>query len=591
MNTPLPMCLLPLAAVLIAAPAVAEQAPRVAAEPYRAELHAKYEPAERWSGVAASIVQPDAELRLLALPAERIDAVKRGNERAEFKRLRIGIERDLGSEIDTWDPAALTWKQVPGGWQASLDVVVPGAAAVRVAVPVAGLPDGAWLRYAGTGAATQLDGADVERMRDQVDAQGRFWTATTSGETQRLEWFVPDAAAATLVAPRIAGVSHLIVDPYEPDFQLKALGASGSCNIDVVCRTGTLGNLFVQAKNAVAHMVFQDGGTYVCTGTLLNDTDTNTQRKWFYGAHHCIGTQGVANTLETYWNYETPTCNVDNSGPNIRVTGGADLRYTQASSDALLLELRGTLPSGVGFAGWDASVLGANTQVTAIHHPSGDIKKVSFGRYLRTQAGVVIGGQSITSSWRATWDQGTTEGGSSGSGLFTRDASSYYLRGGLIGGAASCSNSGGSEAAGNYDFYSRFDQVFPSIQQYIASGGSSNGATRDYTGQWHNANEGGRGLSLFRLNAGGLFGLWFVYDSQGRASWYQLEDIWTGTDVLSGRVVRWTGPAWGPNYNPANRSFVQTGTYTLTFTSATTANFSYNVDGVNRTISLVRATP
>lgn len=591
MTTPLSLRLLPLIALSCAMPALAQDAPKVAAEPLNPDLHAKVQPAQ-WQ-MPALVSAPAAQWRLLALPVERVDAVKRSNARTEHKRLQIGIERDLASETDTWSPAELVWNAVPEGQVAHLDVSAPGAEALRVAIAVASLPDGARLRYAGSLAENEVYGVDAIDMRAQADDLGRFWTVATSGERQRLEWFVPAAANAEAIMPRIAGVSHLIVDPRHGDMQQKALGASGTCNIDVACRAGSLGAPFQQAKNSVAHMVFQDGGSFICTGTLLNDLDQATQRKWFYTAHHCFSSQGVANTLTTFWNRETATCNVNSLGANTAVGGGAQIHYTQSSTDAMLLELRGNLPNTATFAGWDASALAPNTAITAIHHPSGDIKKVSFGRFLRTQANVVIAGQNVTSALRVTWDQGTTEGGSSGSGLFTHDANSYYLRGGLFGGAASCGNSGGSEAAGNFDVYSRFDQVFPSIQQFIAStgGGSNNGATRDYTGQWHNASEGGRGLSLFRLSGGGLFGLWFVYDSQGRASWYQLEDIWTGTDVLSGRVVRWTGPAWGPAYNPANRSFVQTGTYTLTFTSATAANFSYNVDGVNRTISLVKATP
>ena len=43
-------------------------------------------------------------------------------------------------------------------------------------------------------------------------------------------------------------------------------------------------------------------------------------------------------------------------------------------------------------------------------------------------------------------------------------ASDYWFRGGLWGGPSSC-----SAPAGNlYDYYSRFDQVFPAISQYLA---------------------------------------------------------------------------------------------------------------------------
>jgi lysyl endopeptidase len=586
MNIRSPLRLLPLAAVVAAGPVFAEQAPRAQWEALRPELQVKAFAAERWTQAAATSINADARIELLRLPEERIEAVKRANAAPGIKRLRIGVERDLGSEVATGSASALVWRPVAGGWQASVEVEAPGAAALRVAVDVAGLPDGAWLRSEGDFAGQQ-DGADVERMRDQRDAQGRFWTSTTTGERQRIEWFVP--ASTDGLPPSgasIAGVSHLIVDPHRAGFELKALGDSGSCNIDVVCRTNSLGNLFVAAKNAVARMVFQDGGSYTCTGTLLNDLDNSTQRKWFYSAHHCIDSQAVASTLETYWQYETPTCNVDNSGQNIRVTGGADYRHSSSSTDALLLELRGNLPANAAFAGWDAGPLSANDPVTAIHHPSGDIKKVTFGRYLRTQENTSVGGQLVTSAWRTTWAEGTTEGGSSGSGLFTRDNASYYLRGGLIGGAATCGNSGGSEGSGNYDYYSRLDRVYPSIQQFIGNtggGGGNNGATRDYTGQWYNANQARRGLSLFRLDGGGLFSLWFRYDSQNRAQWYQLEDIWTGQDRLGGRVARFTQNSGTPTF---------TGTYTLVFNSATTATFTYtNVDGDSGTVTLTKGTP
>jgi lysyl endopeptidase len=580
---PVPL-LVSLLAVTLALPAAADSGLRVGAEPYRPELDPMAAMPKRWQSAGVGAPPASARMHLLPLGPDRVDAIRAANAQAGTKRLRIGVERDPGSEVANFDAGNLAWQPVPGGWLASVEVVVPDAAAVRVAVPVDGLPEGAWLRFGGD-VAGQASGADIEEMRAATDALGRFWTATTSGGRQHLLWFVPgDADITTVPVPRVAGVAHLLVDPHEPDVVAKALGASGSCNIDVVCRTGPLGNLFVQAKNSVAHMVFQDGGTYVCTGTLLNDTDNATQRKWFYSARHCIASQSVANTLETYWFYETPTCNVNNAGQNIRVTGGADLRYATADTDALLLELRGTLPNGVTFAGWDSNALQANAEVTAIHHPAGDIKKVSFGRYLREQANVNLGGSTITSSWRVTWNEGTTEGGSSGSGLFTRDSNSYYLRGGLIGGAASCGNSGAPENSGNYDYYSRFDHVFPDIRQYLApASGGTPGATRDYTGQWYNANQARRGLSLFRLNNGGLFSLWFRYDAQNRPTWYQLEDIWTGPDRMGGRVARFSGNSSAP---------VFTGTYTLVFNSATSATFTYtNVDGSSGTINLTRGTP
>jgi hypothetical protein len=64
-----------------------------------------------------------------------------------------------------------------------------------------------------------------------------------------------------------------------------------------------------------------------------------------------------------------------------------------------------------------------------IHHPAGDIKKISFENRALETAGKF---------WRVPrWDLGVTEGGSSGSGLWNQD---HLLVGQLYGGASACGN-------------------------------------------------------------------------------------------------------------------------------------------------------
>lgn len=537
--------------------------------------------AQSWRGAANAASAP--LLQLPALAAERAAAVKRRNETDGFRRVQIGVSRSVASEAIDDVPAAVV-QRVDGGAVLRLDVASRGAAALRSGLRTAHWPDGAELRVAGADGVVYA--VDVAGARVQSDADGVFWTAVTDGDRQRLELFVPAGIDPATVALRVDSLAHLLVSP-QSEFHSKALGDSGSCNIDVVCRTGALGASFVNAKNAVARMIYQSGGgSYTCTGTLLNDATPGTQIPYFFTAHHCIGNQSEASSLTTIWNYETPSCGTDQSGPNIQSPGGAQLLYSQSSTDGALLRLNSTPPAGAVLAGWNASPLSPATAVTAIHHPSGDIKKVSQGNHSGTRDNVTFDGQTVGSTWKASWSQGTTEGGSSGSGLFTIASNgTYQLRGGLYGGGAACSNTGQSEAAGNVDFYSRLDLIFPAIEQYIADDGVSFGPSRDYGGQWDVRSEGGRGLSMFQFG-NVLFALWFVYDGQGRAAWYQLDPQWTGTDVASGRVVKWTGSPWGPNYNPSARVLIEAGTFTMTFTSATTANFSYNVDGVNRTVLL-----
>lgn len=537
---------------------------------------------EHWrSGAKAAAAAP--LLQLPALADERAAAVKRRNESNGNRRLQIGISRGIASEaVDDLPQPQLQY--VDGGAVLRLDVASPGAVALRVGLRGKNWPDGVELRVAGADGV--IHATDAAAARNQADGDGVFWTAVTEGERQQLELFVPAGIDPAGVALRVDSLSHLLVSPLTAAHS-KALGDSGSCNIDVVCRTGSLGQSFVNAKNAVARMVFQSGGgSYTCTGTLLNDTDDSSQIPWFFTAHHCIGDQSEASSLATFWNYETPTCGVDQSGPNTQLTGGAQLLYSQGSTDGALLKLNSTPPAGAVFAGWNANPLTPPVAVTGIHHPSGDIKKVSIGNNSGTRENVTFDGQTATSTWKSSWSQGTTEGGSSGSGLFTIATNGgYQLRGGLFGGSASCSNSGQGESSGNVDVYSRLDLIFPSIEQYLVPASTGPGPSRDYTGQWDVRTEGGRGISMFQFG-NTLFAVWFVYDSQGRPSWYQLDPQWSATDVAGGRVVKFTGSPWGPTYNPDARALTQVGTFTLNFTSGAQANFTYNVDGVNRSVLL-----
>jgi hypothetical protein len=536
-----------------------------------------------------SLAKSDAPTLALPAPAaERIAAMQRRNRDSMQRRYQIGITRGIVAEAvdDVPKPAV---SAVAGGSVLKLDVASAGAAALRVGLAVGAWPDGVELRVAGTVFADTIYATDGATARNAADPGGVYWTAVTDGERQRLELFVPQGIDPASVRIVVDSVSHLAVGPQGDDGDGKALGDSGSCHNDVACRARLFPQAFTDLKNSVARVVYQSGGgTYTCTGTLLNDTAQVTQIPWFFTAHHCVGNDAEASSVTTFWNYETPSCNLNRSGPNIQLQGGAQLVYSEASTDGSLLRLNSTPPAGAVFLGWNAEPVTAPTAMLSMHHPRGDIKKVSIGSHTGLIDNVRVDGQVVTSALRVRWFEGTTETGSSGGGFFTgADGGGYQLRGGLAGGTASCSNVGRTEAAGNVDYYSRFDLFYPSVRRYLS--GSTTGPTRDYTGQWDLASESGRGLSIFSFGQNILFALWFVYDDLGHAGWYQLDAQWTGDNVASGRVVRWKGTPWTSTYNPAERTLVEAGTFTLTFTSATQATFAYNVDGVNRTITLTKA--
>ncbi len=411
---------------------------------------------------------------------ERLVELENRNASPRVKATQIGIGRQLAGEGIGRTTPALRWVPLKsGGAVARLQVNSPDALGLRVGLHVTGLHPHVELRFGGSDAPQRVVAAiSGAEARQSADAQGIYWSPATDGITQIIEIYRPahvTAAQARLQAPQ---VSHLLANSAN-DFKIvEKIGESASCNIDAVCRVDSLGPAYVQAKNAVAHMVFNvyttSGGiygTYICTGTLLNDTTAATQVPWFYSADHCFagGSDGVpvqdrakvALSLNTYWGYENSTCGTNNGVRANPLTGGADVMFHDANVDALLLRLRNAPPASATFAGWDASPLAANANVIALHHPSGDAKKYSRGQHVT---------DVYPENFTVGWLEGTTEGGSSGSGLFTlyRD-NSYRLRGGLYGGSASCANAGTLSSPANRDHYSRLDLIFPQIKQWIAA--------------------------------------------------------------------------------------------------------------------------
>lgn len=517
-----------------------------------------------------------AQVTLPALSAEKIRPVQRRNERSDAISTQIGLAR----ENDVAARPALKWLAAPGGQVARLDVRSTDALAMRVGLDVSALPDNATLRFEGNLQPGKLLEVPVSQARSQL-SDGLYWSPVTDGDLQSIEIFVPAGAATKDLAIGLPTISHLLTNSLERFNLAKGIGTSGACNVNAICRVGALGQGYVNAKDAVARMVFTEGGSsYTCTGTLLNDTATSTQIPYFYSANHCISNQTVANTLNTFWNFESTSCGSNVQASTTQRSGGSTYLYSSATTDALLLRLNEAPPATAFFAGWDANPLANGANVLAIHHPDSDLKKSSLGQKKNEDAEVHYVG----------WSSGTTEGGSSGSGLFVEAGGAYFLRGGLWGGTASCANSGTVSNPDNSDYYSRLDVAYPNIQQYLAPAPQGNGPSggKDYTGAWYVPSEAGWGLTVYQYAAPtyNQFVMFFIYDSTGKAQWFELDATWTATDVRSGTVYASNAAPWSTSFNPANRAFTAAGTATITYTSATTANVQFTINGVTRSASL-----
>ena len=213
-------------------------------------------------------------------------------------------------------------------------------------------------------------------------------------------------------------------------------------------------------------MVFTDGGgSFACTGTLLNST---SGANYFYTAAHCISTQASALSVSTYWFFDAVSCNSTAIPPFQLVNGGSDLLVTDPTMDVTLLQLRQSPPIGAIRSAWDATVIPTSTNLVALHHPQGDLKKFSQGNMQGYGQGPLAystgpRAQAGKDSYiRVQWAQGTSEAGSSGSGVFTFNSAGYYeLRGGLEGGAASCATPAG------IDRFSRMDLLFTKLAPFL----------------------------------------------------------------------------------------------------------------------------
>ena len=247
-----------------------------------------------------------------------------------------------------------------------------------------------------------------------------FSTAPTKGEVTTIEYFEPYGVEFNGEI-QINRVVHAYKDIFYPD-ESRDYGDSGSCNNNVNCPE------FVDWADEVRSvaMILSGGGFRLCTGSLVNNVRQDLT-PYFLTANHCLG--GESSWIFMF-NYESPGCNNQN-GPTYMTVQGSTLLDNASSSDFAILRLEEDIPDSyeVHYAGWDAT---GNTPVTpvGIHHPSGDIKKITFDYNNASNAG---------NYWDVNnWEDGTTEPGSSGSPLF--DGSSHRIVGQLYGGTASCTS-------------------------------------------------------------------------------------------------------------------------------------------------------
>ncbi|MGD2035313.1 MAG: choice-of-anchor J domain-containing protein [Bacteroidales bacterium] len=362
------------------------------------------------------------EIEYVKMPSVDVNALKAEdiyNDKFKDQPWRFGKE----IYVDYNPENSGTWDVLEDGsriWR--LGITSKGALSINLTFNRYKLPGGAKL-FLYSADRSDIIGAFTE-FNNQED--GYFSTTLIKGESVVIEYYEPKDVA-------FSGELNLwrVVHGYRNfDQFLKSFGDAGDCNVNAACPEG---DPYRDQIRSVAVLII--GGSS-CTGALINNTSYD-ETPYFLSADHCYGDPGTA----VFWfNWQSDSCENPSVSPSYNSMSGATHRARYGPSDFWLMELNETPPEEyeVYYSGWNRTTAsGISATVFGIHHPSGDIKKISW-----SDGGVVAtvnpeNPGPETNHWKVTaWSDGTTtEKGSSGSPLFDPNG---RIIGQLHGGWASC---------------------------------------------------------------------------------------------------------------------------------------------------------
>lgn len=215
------------------------------------------------------------------------------------------------------------------------------------------------------------------------------------------------------------------------------------------------------------------GGSGFCSGTLVNNT-TNDGTPYVLTANHCGGNEAFW-SFRFNWRSPAPSCGTAATSANgsfDQTVSGSVLRANSAQSDMELVEITDTSffnnNPDVVWAGWNRSAIDVPEISFGIHHPAGDIQKVTRYDVTAQRTSTFFNNNPDTEVWFfSDFGLGFGEPGASGSALYNENG---HIIGMLSGGDAFCS---GTTSNANAIIYGRFDVAWD-------FGNSSSSRLRDW---------------------------------------------------------------------------------------------------------------
>ena len=365
-------------------------------------------------GNVPSIIMPSVNVDKL-LEEDEIEA-KLGFPFRFGKDHQVNLDMNNSGEWYSLNDGSKIWR---------LRIVCPDAYSTNLLYDWFWMPEGAKF-YLYNDDRSEIIGAFTNKNNKEF---GEFATSLISGEAVTLEYFEP----ANVVKPGIISIST-VVHGYRDmlgKFTLRGFGSSGSCNNNVAC---DVGEEWRDQIRSVAMIIV--GGSRACSGALVNNTSGDLEQL-FLTANHCL--IGSVSSWVFMFNYDSPQCTPNQDGPTSMTVQGSTLLASNSASDFALVKITEDIPQeyNVHWAGWSA-IDQASTKSVGIHHPAGDVKKISFDYDPSSTSDYDPSPYLADSHWEVTaWDDGTTEPGSSGSPLFDQN---QRIIGQLHGGWASCTS-------------------------------------------------------------------------------------------------------------------------------------------------------
>ena len=338
------------------------------------------------------------------------------------------------------------WSTLPGGeriWQ--LRIMANKAKAISLYYKKFNLPIGSKL-FIYNSAHTHILGAYTHKTHP---GKGKFATEFVAGDDIILEYVAPKSDEF----------------PQNPEIEIEEIGygynylsikdsysesLSGSCMVDINCEEG---EQWQDHKNGVVKMIIPIGtSSFLCTGSILNNTKEDL-KPYLLTAFHCLLSskeQASASDLsqaQFFFRYENTTCGSNTPTSPVSMIGCTYIAGVPLENgvDGALLLLNGKIPDNLNayYNGWDRRNIAPQSGV-CIHHPQGDVKKIS-----------TYDQPAVSDTWKSGSTQGlqdghwnvifkstanghgVTEGGSSGAPLFDQNK---RITGFLTGGNANCTD-------------------------------------------------------------------------------------------------------------------------------------------------------